>query len=146
MITYEVVTLADVADLAMTSNHWDEAGRKAIDQPFDLDIETYQAVEAIGKLSIVAAFAESGMVIGYCVDILGRHPHCDMPAAINSALYVKKKYRKQGVPDALVLFAQAHLKTLGMNLHILAIPANTKYSLVSRLEYQHLETSYFKEL
>lgn len=78
---------------ALLTAHWDEVALNKDLMVLAPDVGVYLALESVGKLLILGAYAGDEM-IGYAASILNTHPHyADLVVANNDVLFVRKDHR-----------------------------------------------------
>lgn len=110
-LTFGVQHLSqEIVELA--KRHWAE-------MPFDLDVplapswETYSELDDAGRLHITTARAE-GVLVGYFIFFIGRHPHYDVLAGSMDVYYLAPEFRKGTAGIRLFMETERFLRSRGV--------------------------------
>lgn len=82
----------------------------------DLDIDNYLRIQKQGRLVIIKARDENGLLQGYSCHFWHRHLHFNIRVAQDDAWYVVPELRNQGIGAALLKMAHDELKKDGVKL------------------------------
>lgn len=149
MITYQQEFLLTVEkDIKpLLEEHWLEVATNKHAIKLNPDWEAYHTLEDQGMLHIFTA-REGDTLVGYFVTISRKHIHYkDHMFAVNSALYLKKAYRKGFISARLFKFAEKSLKEDGVSVLIVSTTNNKPFDkLLLWLGYKSVETMYSKLL
>jgi len=107
-----VTELEQKAD-ALTRQHWNEVAlNKSV--PLDIDWPLYAAMEASGRIFVVAVFDGSDNLVGYSVNQLFNHPHYrTVKMCQNDALFLLPSVRGGHVGIQLMNFTRTEAKARG---------------------------------
>jgi GNAT superfamily N-acetyltransferase len=137
---------ADAKDLL--AMHWHEIATFD-DIALSVNIAAYEQAEKDGKLCVICARTEDGVLVGYAVFFLVRHMHYqESLTAMQDVLYVHPVYRGGTVGSKLITRSEQVLRAKGCQVvhqHVkVAHPALGM--LLERKGYQHVEALYVKRL
>ena len=126
-------------------SHWEEVAANKEKVDFNPDYDKYKVIEDTGSLHIVTARKE-GVLIGYFVSFLTPSIHYkDHVFALNDVLYVAEKYRGGSVAFKMFIFAESHLKKLGVSVIFIHMKVYAPFDkLCLKLGYTNVERSYSK--
>jgi GNAT superfamily N-acetyltransferase len=94
--------------------HYEETQREHDTMPLDVDLASYQFMEAQGELSVVTMRADEALV-GYFVSFLHTHLKSQtVLCAYVDAYYIAPAYRGRGAGAALFRHAEGVLKARGV--------------------------------
>lgn len=115
--------------------------------PLDVDTESYELMEDIGRLRVFTARA-AGVLIGYAAFVIAHHfHHRQSLRAIHDSLYLVPQHRVGMTGLRLVLFAEKAFAADGIDrVHQCAAIGSPACALFERLGYEPAETIYVKRL
>ena len=114
---FAVEHLEEVAEevLPLLEKHWEELAIHRSDIKLAPDWERYQLLDEGGVLHIITARVE-GVLVGYCVDLLGTHLHYKNNVfAINDIFFIDPEYRTGTLGVRMLKFAKKELKRQGVD-------------------------------
>jgi len=135
----------DITDLL--HKDWSEIEHRKDIRPFNPDWDAYEALEQANMLKIFTV-RENDRLVGYHVNIVAPSLHSKgVSQASADVVYLHPDYRKGFTGYKLFKFAEKCLKEDGVNiLHLTATEANPIGPLMSKLQYDKIETKYEKVL
>lgn len=132
----------EAKDLA-TRNHSETGALET--KEFAPDKEKYFLIEQSGMMRVFTA-RRYGELIGYCVFIIGNHPHYpNRKFATQDLLFIDKPYR--GITSVkFIKWIDEELAKMGMDAICRIISTVDYSSTLERMGYLPLEKSYIKKL
>jgi L-amino acid N-acyltransferase YncA len=113
-------------------------------EPFELDEQTYDALEELGKLNVFTA-RDEGELVGYLVNIVTRHMHFNKLVSQHSGWFVRPD--KRGIGYKLLKLSEDGLRAMGVQKmygsHMTHKDASAAFN---RLGWEAKEIHYTKEL
>lgn len=116
MVTFAVEPWNDVRDemSPLWARHWEEVALNRDKMPLDPDFANYDAMHALGMLSIVVA-RRAGEIIGYHFTIVRPHLHYVTTLCGQTDIYyIAPEHRTGRVPLRLFQFVEKTLKARGV--------------------------------
>lgn len=105
--------------------HWLEIALNKDTVLLDPDYELYQLLEVKGMLHITT-IRDEGKLIGYAIYVISPNIHYkSLKVAESDIFFLKKDYRNMGVGKQLLIHAEKHLVSLGVNKIINRVKLNT---------------------
>lgn len=102
---------------SLFQQHWDEIALNKNLMVLKPDREQYEAIEALGRLLVLAVFDAVGEMVGYSVTIVMPHLHyADLRVASNDVLFVSKPYRRTRLGLQLIRETEEKAKARGARL------------------------------
>tara|TARA_R110000772_G_scaffold64511_2_gene144274 strand:- start:1682 stop:2146 length:465 start_codon:yes stop_codon:yes gene_type:complete len=145
--TYQIEKLADVLEemKPILQKHWEEVALYKDQIALNPDYDKYQSLEEMGALRI-ATVRSGGKLIGYFISMINPHLHYqDHLYAINDILYLEESFRGADVALELFLFAEEDLKSLGVDVLIIAMKTAKPFdALCEALGHSNVERVYSK--
>jgi len=129
----------------LLEEHYKEIALYQDDIEYAPDFDAYRVMEAAGILHIMTA-REDGVLLGYCVSFVHRHPHYKNDIfAINDVLYVHPEYRHGEVSGALLESVEEEMTAAGVSVMTFHMKTHKPFeALMDHLEYDKAEYLYSK--
>lgn len=115
MITYQLEDWATYFQdcQALWVEHYDEIAVTKDKMPMRPDVETYVALEQMGRLQIITA-REAGRMLGYVVSVIRPHMHyADVLTGYEDAYFLTKSHRRGMTGVKLIREAVKHMQAVG---------------------------------
>lgn len=138
-----VAFLKDAKDLLI--EHWNEIAEDKESVLLHPDFDRYIALEQAGNL-LVVTIRDSGMLVGYCIMMLGEHLHyTDLECANNDVIYLAPKYRRGRAGLELIKFLEKQLPGYMATWHV-KIKHPQLGKILEYLGYEAFEIVYKKRI
>lgn len=133
--------------LSLAQEHWAEMPFD-LKIPLDLALGTYRGLADDGRLHVTTARLD-GILAGYFVVFLGRHPHYDVLTGSMDVYYLKPELRKGAAGLRLFLAMERNLQSHGVR-YLLATArldrGSHAHALFERLGWKAARVLYEKRL
>lgn len=130
----------------LSALHWRETESEFSDRPPELDIQTYQTLEAQNLIIAFAAMSD-GEIVGYVSGFLSRHPHYDQLIAQHDLLFIHPAHRAGRSGLKLMREFELAAKAAGAKKVLYhAKPGSNFAKLLERLKFQQEEIIFQKGL
>ena len=127
------------------TQHWQEVASMP-EFPLKIDIQKFSFLEKNGWL-VCASARNDGKLVGYCIDIIHKHPHyMDVLCATADAYYIDPQFRAK-CARGLNKFIEKHEKGLGVYIRVVRVKeVNNAGPFYKAMGYSHLEEALGKRL
>lgn len=108
------------------------------------EMETYEKLESIGALQVIAAYFE-GILIGLINVLTVHNPHYSAPLASSESFFVAEKYRHTGAGLKLLREAEGFVKEKGYSGFFVSAPVGGSLEkILPKMEYSAKSSSFFR--
>lgn len=119
------------------------------DIPLNIDLDTYQLIDANGALRIFTA-RQDGELVGYAVFFVKLNPRYSTSLQANQdILFINPSCRAKGFGQNLIAFCDEQLKAEGVQVvyqHVKATPKLNFGPLLERMNYELVDLIFAKRL
>lgn len=129
-------------------DHWNEVQEHKDLFVFDIDWETYEAIESTGNLGTFTIRNKEDTLVGYFTCIASPHIHTKtVTVAVSDTVYIMPAYRKGHTASKFLDYVQEQMTNLGVDVLVINAKKDSGFEKVlSRKDFEPLETVYSKVL